>query len=92
MDLGLIKSKETSSWRMMIMTESHYCYSAISSTLLFLYAYLTIRFTGTISRIKLSNAIVDIIFVRSFLFSKYLNILKSYIVMLFMKFRSLVDT
>jgi hypothetical protein len=42
-----------------------------------LYAYLTTRFNGTISRTKLSNAIVDTIFVKLFLFSKYLNILKN---------------
>jgi hypothetical protein len=74
MDLDLIKSKETSSWRR--MTDLHY-YSAISSTPLFLYAYLTIRFNGTISRTKLSKAIVDTIFVKLFFFSKCLNILKS---------------
>jgi hypothetical protein len=43
----------------------------------FLYAYLTTRFKGIISRTKLSNAIVDTIFVKLFFFSKYLNILKS---------------
>jgi hypothetical protein len=58
------------------MTDLHY-YSAISSTPFFLYAYLTTRFNGIISRIKLSNAIVDTIFVKLFFFSKYLNILKS---------------
>jgi hypothetical protein len=77
MDLDLIKSKEAWSWRRKRMTDLHY-YSAISSTRpLPLYAYLTTRFNGIISRIKLSNGIVDTIFVKLFLFSEYLNILKS---------------